>query len=283
MVIFGARPVLRPCGAWGGQKDQPLPTAGPSQSCETSLRGPIIASDDNRSRNLPAAAGHRPNETSSLLLVPRLRQTPATIKPILEFSFLFNASAADDQEASIRSEPSAGEIELGPSVARRFLNSLPNFLFGHNSGLSTPEHPSAKPTPPGHRALTRPDRGADGSPRSETAPRRSFYRDLGTQQAWTSVHASVSGSARRIYMLPPASATTTRPARPIFQETRQPVTDFYSFKFNHLPKKYPRKLDTTCYTAIRTGKDIDHRTNTTDSRDSFELLSVLWSSPADGF
>ena len=28
MVIFGARPVRWPCGAWGGQENQPFPTAG---------------------------------------------------------------------------------------------------------------------------------------------------------------------------------------------------------------------------------------------------------------
>ena len=28
MVIFGARLLFRPCGAWGGQENQPFPTAG---------------------------------------------------------------------------------------------------------------------------------------------------------------------------------------------------------------------------------------------------------------
>ena len=34
-VIFGARPVLRPCGAWGGKENQPFSTARPSQAANS--------------------------------------------------------------------------------------------------------------------------------------------------------------------------------------------------------------------------------------------------------
>ena len=97
MVIFGARPLLRPCGAWGGQENQLFPTTGSIPIRE--LRGDTSARNKKvgrAGRDLPQFVPGNHGQTEPLELYPeRLPITGHARESLCHNRQRFNHAGAD--------------------------------------------------------------------------------------------------------------------------------------------------------------------------------------------